>query len=198
MAEDMSFEREEGDERKSVLRHALQERDLGSADRAMSLLLDVRTPEELEPNDLILSLDAMERLGELAQAAMFQPFIEFAVVHPDRALPALIARLKQTPVSHAGRLCAAVLAELLEHHDPGVVLTRRETAAPALIAAVASAANTEPDLGREAIGALAAWSNHDALPEARGAVEAWLDAAVRASEPAQYSINHARTILAPP
>jgi hypothetical protein len=161
----------------------------------MSLLLDTDDPARLDPRDLLLSLAAMERLGAPAQAVMFQPFIEFAARQPARTVPTLIHQVAEAPLAWSGRLSAAALGEILASGFAGSLLDMRAVAVPALANAVGLAAVGEADLGREAIAALAAWSGHEPVPEAAGAVRAWLQAATQAAEPRLYVIRQAQTIL---
>ena len=82
---------------------------------------------------------------------MFQSFIEFAARHADRSVPALVERLKAEPISWAGRLSAAALAEMLEYQGADFLHTQRSSALAALTRAVAKATRSDPDLARESL-----------------------------------------------
>jgi len=177
------------------LREALRSGDVDEADAAMSRLLDIASPEMLDPNDLVASLQAMERLGEPGQAQMFEPFILLASRFPQVSVPVLLDCLNRSPLSSSGRLSVAVIHEVLENVPGGRAQLDRRTTVAALLGAVEAAAHTRTDLAPEAVTALHDWAAREPLPEAGPALAKWLLRAADEQSPNEYLLRLARETL---
>jgi hypothetical protein len=177
------------------LREALKTGSVEEADIAMSRLLDVATPEMLDPEDLVAALDAMERLGEPAQARMFESFILFASQFPEISVPVLTECLRRSPLNWSGRLSASVIYELLEHLPGTLGLLKASQAADALVAAVNAAVDARADPPAEIIAALRAWAAREPLPEAGEAIAKWLLQTAEQDSAKEYFIRQGREIL---
>jgi hypothetical protein len=177
------------------LREELRTGNVDEADVAMSLLLDVESPESLSEQDFAASLDAMERLGEPGQARMFETFTLLASRFPEVSVPVVVEALARSPLGWSGKLSAAVIREVLEYAPGGRAYLDRGQVVPVLAGAVDAAAQTGTDSGVEAIRTLHDWSAHEPLPEAGPAIANWLLRAADEDEPNEYFLRLARETL---
>jgi hypothetical protein len=180
---------------KERLRNLLLHGNLDEADAAMSRLLDAASAEELDPRDLVLSLDAMERLEQPGQARMFEPFILFASRFPEISIPVLTECLHRSPLSWTGRLSAAVIHEVLQNVPAGRAYVDRDAVVSALSDAVNAAASGSIDFAREAITTLHGWAAREPLPETGPAIVKLLIRAADKESPKEDVLRLASEIL---
>jgi hypothetical protein len=183
------------EDEKEQLRNLLLHGNLDEADAAMSRLLDIAKAEELDPRDLVASLEAMERLGEPGQARMFEPFVLFASRFPEVSVPVLTERLRRSPLSWTGRLSAAVIHEVLQNVPGGRAHVDREAVVSALSDAVDAAARGCVDSAQEAITTLHDWATREPLPEIGPAIVRLLMRAADKESPKEDVLRLAREIL---
>jgi hypothetical protein len=180
---------------KARLRNLLLHGNLDETDATMSRLLDAASAEELDPRDLVASLDAMERLGESGQARMFEPFVLFASRFPEVSVPVLTGCLRRSPLSWTGRLSAAVIHEVLQHVPGGRAHVDRDEVVAALSHAVDAAASGCVNSARQAITTLRDWAAREPLPETGPAIVRLLIRAADKVSPNEDVLRLARETL---
>lgn len=183
------------DSEKRRLRQALASGDVDAADDAMSSLLDLSDAQELDPNDLLASLDAMERLGRAGQGRMFESFLHFAERFPAVSVPVLVRHMKRSPAAWSSQLCATVIYELLAYEPDGRRHIERDAAVEALAGTVAAASHGKSSDVDAAVSALHQWAKHEPLPEAGSALADLLVKAADEPSPDKDLIREAREVL---
>ncbi len=174
------------------LRTQLREGSVRDADAAMAQLLDVEDPNSLDPEDVSASLDAMDRLGEDAQADMFESFMLLASRFPNITVPVLIKRIDQMPGVWSAGLAAATLREIFDNTPGGPRLLSREGALPALIGAVDSGGFAAD----QAVGLLRDWAVVQPLSKAEAqSIADWLMRQADNPAPRAYALRSAREAL---
>lgn len=180
---------------KRRLRQALDVGDVDAADQAMTLLLDVSDARELDPNDLLASLNAMDRLGIPGQGRMFELFLLFAERFPAVSVPVLVQRMKQFPAAWTSQLCAAVIAELLASDPDWRHSIEKATTVEALAGTVAAAPKVQASAVGSSIDAIHDWATHEPLPEAGPALAGLLVKAADEPSPDEDILRQARETL---
>jgi hypothetical protein len=183
------------DSEKRRLRQALASGDVGAADDAMLKLIGVSDAQELDPDDLLASLDAMERLGTRGQGRMFESFLHFAERFPAVSVPVLVQRMKQFPVAWTSELCATVIYELLAYKPDGRRYIEQDATVEALVGMVAAAPHGQSSVADAAVSALHEWAKREPLPEAGLALAGLLVKAADEPSPDKDLIREARETL---
>ena len=183
------------DSEKQRLREALASGDAAVADDAMSCLLGVSDAEQLDANDLLASLDAMDRLGAAGQSLMFEPFLQYAGQFPAVSVPVLVQRMKRFPAAWTSQLCATVIAELIAYDPDWRRYVDKGATVAALAGTVASAPTVQASSVGAALDAIHDWATHEPLPDAGPALAGLLVKAADEPSPNEDLIRKARETL---
>lgn len=177
------------------LRKTLSSGNAAEADKAMSILLDVAEEEMLDPRDLGLALDSMERLGKPGQAKMFQSFILFAARFPRASAPTLIEEINRSPLSWSGRLSMSVLVEIIRYSPEWSKQIDRQAVEAAMMKAIDYAGDTGTDEASEAIEVLHLLGTPAHLPSAGESMVKFLMKAADEPSPKINSLLRIRETL---
>ncbi|HAA17210.1 MAG TPA: hypothetical protein DCE41_38055 [Cytophagales bacterium] len=180
---------------KEQLRAELQSGDVGQAVPAMSQLLDARQEEDLNPDDIILALETMTRLGQEARVQMFQSFMLYAARYPRVSLPVLLPLIDKSPLSETSRLCIATVLEMIRYVPGTETYLDRSVLVAGLFRALAATADQGTDRASVVLNALQALSLDSVAPEEAEQLVRFLLAAAEEAHPILTSLFIAKELL---